>query len=194
MKEVLIGLAAMIGSGGVLSLIAFGLLNIVKGSIATAVKQAGDREIERLRHDLGREAEREKQAIAKLATIEIKRVEVGLSLEAEVRRQVAARKVAVVGEIIAKADTIVGRSNEYGQEGYIDELNALGQLLRHNKHLFRRPVVKAFEKYLGEIVVHGHNVKHDYKPETFREIGAATENIIAIVRAELHVDEEETSS
>src|SRR5258708_9205616 len=93
-------IGTLVGGGGTLGLIAALLVFVTRNAIATAVTQAGNRELERLRgelnrsletykHELQQERERERDAAAHI----LEQFKAELSLGAEVRRHVAARKV-----------------------------------------------------------------------------------------------------
>jgi hypothetical protein len=110
-------IATMIGGGGTLTLIAAILVHVTKGAIATAVTQAGNRELVRLKSDLEtqlaekkaaftREFERERQQ----ASLLLEQFKAELTFEAEVRRQAAVKKVEVLLRFVELGNGLIEKA------------------------------------------------------------------------------------
>jgi hypothetical protein len=122
-------------------------------------------------------------------TRKIESVKADFELKSELRRQVAIRKIDIAGQIMAAGDDLSRRANEYPTEVYLRDVLAFGRLLTANEHLFSDNVVRAFRRYAASIVIHGHNVRHNLDPEIFSKFTAEADQIVAVVRADLHGDE-----
>jgi hypothetical protein len=82
-------IAVIVGGGGALTAIGVIVLYITKGAIAAAIKQAGDREIAQLKHELAQVLALERAE----AERSLEQFKAQLTFEAEVRRQAATKKV-----------------------------------------------------------------------------------------------------
>ncbi|MGH7434835.1 MAG: hypothetical protein ACRENE_04100 [Polyangiaceae bacterium] len=107
-------LAATVGGTTVLTAAAGALIYVTRGAIAVAVTQAGAREVERLKGDLAKDLERDRHAFAKdlerermafarelegdrqRTTAALEQFKAQLTLDAETRRQAAAKKVEAI--------------------------------------------------------------------------------------------------
>ncbi|SRR5579883_1003875 len=106
MDQVLTWIAGIVGGGGALTLIAAGVLYVTKGAIAKAVSQAGERELARLKGDLDKEAVKHKAELDR----DLEQFKAQLTLEAEVRRRVAEKKVAVILRFIELGNELVQKA------------------------------------------------------------------------------------
>lgn len=102
------------GSGAVLVSLAAGVLYVTREAIATAVQQAGAREIERLRGELAGQLEKERQAFTRelererqAANRDLEKFKTDLASEAEVRRQVATQRVGSLMRMAAGAKALI---------------------------------------------------------------------------------------
>jgi hypothetical protein len=109
-------IVTLVGGGGTLAAIAAIIVYVTRGAIATAVTQAGAREIVRLKDELERALAKDKQAFDRELARErdnadrlLEQFKSQLTLEAEVRRQVAAKKVDVVVRFIDLGNRLPGR-------------------------------------------------------------------------------------
>ena len=107
MDDILKSIGAIVGGGATLGVVVFGILWMVKGSIATAIQQAGTREIERVKGEIAADLENERQSFSREverekrdAARDLESFKAQLTLDAEVRRQAAAKKVDVLVKFV----------------------------------------------------------------------------------------------
>ena len=110
-------LGPLIGGGGALAVIAALIVYVTRAAIATAVTQAGAREMERLKSVLAKEMEKERQAFTREierdkqeAARALEEFKATLTLDAEVRRQAAAKKVGALMKVADLAVRMIGRA------------------------------------------------------------------------------------
>jgi hypothetical protein len=190
MSDVLKFIATIVCGGGALGVIGLCILYLTKAAITTAIAQAGAKELVYLRGEI------DAQLAAKRHEFEraLETFKSELSLGAEVRRQVAARKVDVLERVIALGMSAVRRVGEEAERKlFWEELTALGTALHGAKHLFRAEVAKKLIEYYANIAVFEHDVKHNFKADLFKKMTADTENFIALARSELYVEPLEVS-
>jgi hypothetical protein len=209
MSDALLGSVATGLAGGVgLGAIVLALLFIVRGAIATAVTQAGAKEIERLKGQLAGELEKERQAFAReleqtrnAAARALEQFKTELTLGAELRRQVAAARVKAVGEILQKSTELLfafwgmgGTGDMDGEEETPtkDFWTLSGEyhgLIRQNSHLFSRPVVKEFLDRWGQMTDSASAVKRagsdDVFPDELPKVQTASDKISDLAREQL---------
>ena len=124
-------------------------------------------------------------------THKIESVKADLNLKAELRRQVAIVKVQVVGQIMAMAAQVARRAEAFGTDEYVAEATAFARLLVESKYLFSMRAANEFEEFLAKVVIHGHRVKSEPDVSAVhKEFAATRDQLIALVRSELHIDDE----
>jgi hypothetical protein len=111
MDDALKRIGEMLGGGLALALVVLVLLYIVRGAVATAVTQAGSREMERLRGEIQGDLQSKRDAAAQA----LEQFKAGLTLEAEVRRQTAGKKVQALLKV--SDETIALMRVFYGTKG-----------------------------------------------------------------------------
>ncbi len=150
MSELLKEIAAIVAGTGILGVVALGLLYVIKGAIATAVTQAGAREMARLRGEIEKELEREKQQ----GNVTLELFKSQLTFNAEVRRQAATHKVEAVMRLYASAksavETIYSANDEKRTRGQ-EAFNGFGDALRSALVLLEPEVVAELEAFAKEL-------------------------------------------
>jgi hypothetical protein len=137
----------LISGLGAFGMLAFGAAILVtKGAIATGVQALVADDLARLKNDLAADLQRERQKFD-LALASLK---AELTLPAEVRRQVAARKVDAVGTIITLGRKAIKAADTKPPED-TKALSALGDQLWDTAHLFRAEVAKQFRDHAALI-------------------------------------------
>src|ERR1700722_1756091 len=190
-------LATVAGGGGFLALLAGGLLWLTRSAIATAVAQAGTREIERLKGDLAKELEKERQSFTRdferekqKAARELEAFKATLTLEAEVRRQVAARKVDALLRIVAAGEPLVAKvlgAAEPSVAATIQTLNGYFAEVRAALHFFDRETVEELLTYAGEVQRSEHEWRQNVDASAIKRATDAAERFLDVVRRELQV-------
>jgi hypothetical protein len=138
---------------------------------------------------------RELQAQTQAAQQSLEGFKAQLTLGAEIRRQVASRKIDVLEKAIALGMSAVRLVGEEAQRPqFWREVNALGTVLHGAKHLFSAEVAKKLIAYYTNILTFEHDVTHDFKAELFKKMTADTESLIALARSELYVEGFDTTA
>jgi hypothetical protein len=215
MNDLTSWIAAVVGGGGALTVLAGGILYVTKEAIAKAVTQAGDREIERLKGALAKELEKEKHTFAKELEREkqeaahaLELFKAQLSLSAELRRQVATARVKAAGAIVQKATAVLSC---FGAAQYSDAAKILGTLpaeepafrlpdllleqstiIRDSAHLFPTAVAARFGAYaqaISELAGKSQTSPRASRAyeEAFPRVKLACEQISALAREQLGV-------
>lgn len=188
-------IASLVGGGAAASIVVVAMLRMSANAVAVAIEHRGKIEIEKYKSEFQTEMERERQAFAR--ELESQRAEAARSLEefratmtlgAEVRRQLAIRKVDVIGQIIGKGDEIVRLIQFQAGSGYGEKMNLFGDYLRANKHLFAPLIAQKFEDFFTSVVLHHHHLAHA-NPGTVQQMIVATNELITTARGELHVEQ-----
>jgi hypothetical protein len=193
MADPLTLLATLFCGAGSLAILGFGILYVTKGAIATAVAQAGAREIERLKGELAKELERERQAFAR--ELERERCEAGtalerfkteLTFEAEVRRQVAGKKVEALLAIFTVSDALVGRVFwAAGPKAAIEALEEYVGVLREALPFLDDKQFEEMNAYAETVAASLVASKKDTDAEAFGRAQAKAKEILDLVRREL---------
>jgi hypothetical protein len=196
-------LATIAGGGGILVAIAGGLLYVTRNAIATAVHQAGAREIERLKGELAQALEKERQAFARevqrethAAARALEQFKAQLTLEAEVRRQVASRRVDALVGVVNVGQTLAVDLNEALASPSADAATAsLLTLMAEYRlavgraaPLLRPEVVSKLELYGDDVSRDVQNWRRTKDLARFKGAMGRVHDLLALARSEMFVE------
>jgi hypothetical protein len=136
-------------------------------------------------------------------TRKIESVKTDLVSKTELRKVIAVRKLALIDEIVAKADEMTRKGVLFGTQVFADDLNEFGKLLTRSEHLLSLQMVEQMRYFLGSTVAHTASVKHlstlpgpvstERVQELVRTFVAERDRMIAVFRKELHVDDDDNA-
>jgi hypothetical protein len=190
----------LLGVGGGTAATILLLVHIVKGAIVTAVKEAGKQELARLKAELDERLESKKQEFAttmeqyrQVAERELETFKAQLQLAAEVRRQVAAKKVAALVEIAAAGEALqrdvlnVRAGNQNDRARAMSKVHEYGHLVRSNSFLFEKTVAGKFHQYAADLVKAELDLNTKLDASALDRAMAATDGFLQLARFELGV-------
>jgi hypothetical protein len=175
-------LARELGGGVVGAALVLSLGYIVRGSIITAVQQGAARELESLRAASARELEAQRGRFAR----ELEAFKTELTLNAEFRRQVVARRIAALEAIAIVSGSLAGALFLAVPTEIIEKNHAAigafhNELVRW-KHLLPTDLVKEVETFF-------ETVDNATDEDDWAKAQAATAQLTARIRRELGVAE-----
>jgi hypothetical protein len=199
MDDALKWLTTLLGGGGVTLLLFYG----VRGAIAAAVTQAANRETEGLKARFASELEEKRQAFARdlerergAAARDLEGFKATLTLRAETRRQLAAKRLEVFGEIVAKGDATESLIQDRDRPGAQAALNDVVTFVRRNLHLFSADTEVRLTAYLAKIgtwhLLDGHPPS-DVVQRVFTEFREAMGGLRQVIRRELEIEASDTA-
>lgn len=190
----------LLGVGGGTAVTVLLLVYIVKGAMVTAVKEAGKQELARLKADLDErletkkhEFERKMAELGRVAERELETFKAQLQLAAEVRRQVAAKKVAALVEIAAAGEALqrdvlnVRPDNQSDRAKAMSKVHEYGNLVRANSFLFEQRVAARFHQYAADLVKAELDLNMKFDPSALDRAMKAADGFLELARTELGV-------
>jgi len=194
-----VGYAVPVDLGTALGLTGFGAvlfalaLWITKGALVKAVEHAAAKELETMRHGFAKELadkresfERGLQTARDGAARDLETFKAELTLDAEMRRQVAARRVEAVHQISLQVKAAYLRWLPSGP-GERDELEFLRKAITSHEHFFPEETAKALKSFANAL---GRaRATYDKKPAAgvVDTISAEYHSIMALLRRELGI-------
>jgi hypothetical protein len=164
------------------------------------MSEAGKQEIARLQGQLAERLQAERlvfeaslDVARRAAARDLEAFKVDLQLASEVRRQVAARKVAALVEIAKIGETLqrdvlnVRPGNPEDRANAMAKVFEYGHLVRSNTFLFEKSVGARFHQYAADLLKAEHELNNKYDASAIERAGAAMEAFLQLARRELGV-------
>ena len=200
MSDAAEAVVTILGVGGGTAGAVLILANMVKNSIAVAVQQAGQRELVRLKSDLDESAAEKRRQFdstmedfRRSAARDLESFKTELQLAAEVRRQVAAKKVealiaiAAAGEALQRDVLNVRPGNPTDRAAAMAKVMEYMVLVRSNGFLFEKVVAGKFHQYAADLVKAETDLNLKFDPDALDRASAAVDGFLQLARMELGV-------
>jgi len=154
-------------------------------------------ELEEIRQRFAREVESERSAFQlrleferKDAARALEEFKADLTLGAEVRRQIAQRKVAALLDIVSKGEPLIRAALNRSAKDTAPPMQPFNEfmiLIRQHQYLLTKETAQALHTYNGKMakcMIHWDE-KHDY--ESVEEAGRVADHFLELVRSELGI-------
>jgi hypothetical protein len=151
----------------------------------TRQRFAKELELERSYFQLRLETERKEAARA------LEEFKADLTLGAEVRRQVAQKKVAILLEIVGMGEPLIRRAINVrtdDTESPMEPFMVFMEFVRRHQYVLTRDTAEALHKYNGELVRCMNEFRIEYKHETVRAAIQASNQFLELIRSELGIN------
>jgi hypothetical protein len=194
------GIVTLLGVGGGAAAAVLLLALIVRGAIVTAVREAGKQERARLQADLAQglahtrqQFEADLERVRQRAARDLEIFKTELQLAAEVRRQVATKKVAALvsigtaGEALLRDVLSVRPNGRDDRAAAMGKVHAFGELVRSNSFLFEKVIADRFHQYGADLVKAEVELNIKLDETALGRAMSATETFLQVARAELGV-------
>lgn len=185
-----------VGGGLVVVIAAY----VVKSALATAVRLAGEKEIEQRKHELQKELERLKHDLATqgereraTASRDLERYKAELTLDAEVRRQVAALKVKLLLDFLRDAQSFmrgafdIRPGDNAARAALVQKLHECFALGREVEPLVDRETHRRLSNFIAHTFAAGDRWVRAVEPDPLAPVMDELREIIDLVRRDLGV-------